>query len=488
MSGSLLVSFAVAVGVASTLAVGAVRLTSLGASLFVGLNYEDDKFHSELTEIAESSSSQYGVDRSFPMHHSADVLVANPFYNKYINGCRKKYGHLCDSTEEERIGMNLLQPMGMLNYTETGFAKVAAPVELMEMLDKFWTTNLSPLPDVTSLPFESWASGNTYTNHWYSPTTMLHLGDELLRNKVWDATKAELENWVGVELSPSSLYGIRVYHEGAVLAPHVDRIPLVISAIINVAQDVEEPWPLEVIGHDGKAHNITIFPGEMILYESASVIHGRPFPLKGKRSFYANVFVHFEPLGISKNELSQEPNLHLAYLYQKAWKRQQAECDNDDCKLQIDFNLEEVVPPYILPGSEEEKRWIQNHPRATTTNAEEKKKKTNEYLSKLDVHFAAASGDLNLLKLIAAEDPKSLHRVDRNGWTALHEAARGGHPEVIDYLLQNGLDINQRTHKGNGGSPLWWAKKFRGTHHKIVAHMQERGAVEVPPEGHQKIE
>src|SRR5210317_1434973 len=106
MSGSLLVSFAVSVGVASTLAVGAVRLTSLGASLFVGLNYyEDGKFHSELTETTESSSSQFGVDRSFPMHHSADVLVANPSYNEYMNGCRKKYGHLCDSTEEKRIGM-----------------------------------------------------------------------------------------------------------------------------------------------------------------------------------------------------------------------------------------------------------------------------------------------------------------------------------------------------------------------------------------------
>jgi hypothetical protein len=31
-----------------------------------------------------------------------------------------------------------------------------------------------------------------------------------------------------------------------------DRLPLVSSAIINVAQDVDEPWPLEVYGHDGK--------------------------------------------------------------------------------------------------------------------------------------------------------------------------------------------------------------------------------------------
>jgi len=33
--------------------------------------------------------------------------------------------------------------------------------------------------------------------------------------------------------------------------------------------------------------------GDMVLYESHSVIHGRPFPLKGRE--FANVFVHFEP-------------------------------------------------------------------------------------------------------------------------------------------------------------------------------------------------
>ena len=88
-----------------------------------------------------------------------------------------------------------------------------------------------------------------------------------------------------MELSPTSLYGVRVYTEDAVLAPHVDRMPLVISAIINVAQDVDEPWPLEVYGHDGKAYNVTMEPGDMIFYESHSVVHGRPFPLKGR--YYA---------------------------------------------------------------------------------------------------------------------------------------------------------------------------------------------------------
>lgn len=93
------------------------------------------------------------------------------------------------------------------------------------------------------------------------------------------------------------MYGIRVYTEGAILNPHVDRLPYVMSAIINVAQDVDEEWPMEVIAHNGKAVNITMKPGDMALYESHSVLHGRPFPLKGK--YFANIFVHFEPTGHS---------------------------------------------------------------------------------------------------------------------------------------------------------------------------------------------
>jgi prolyl 4-hydroxylase len=103
-----------------------------------------------------------------------------------------------------------------------------------------------------------------------------------LKQAIWDAAKQTIQEFTGEELTECSLYGVRVYTQGAVLNTHVDRLPLVASAIINVAADVDEPWPLEVIGHDGKAYNITMEPGDMVLYESHSVLHGRPFPLKGR--------------------------------------------------------------------------------------------------------------------------------------------------------------------------------------------------------------
>ena len=133
-------------------------------------------------------------------------------------------------------------------------------------------------------------------NNWISESTFVSVEDSKLRGggyalkqKLWNEAHDVISEWTGQELTQCSLYGIRIYHEGAILATHVDRLPLVSSAIINVDQDLDEPWPLEVIGHDGRAYNVTMEPGDMVLYESHSVLHGRPFPMKGR--FMANIFV-----------------------------------------------------------------------------------------------------------------------------------------------------------------------------------------------------
>ena len=43
----------------------------------------------------------------------------------------------------------------------------------------------------------------------------------------------------------------------------------------------------------GNNVKVVLKPGEMVLYESAVVPHGRQFPLNG--DFYDNLFVHFTP-------------------------------------------------------------------------------------------------------------------------------------------------------------------------------------------------
>ena len=46
---------------------------------------------------------------------------------------------------------------------------------------------------------------------------------------------------------------------------------------------------------------IYLKPGEMLLYESAKVPHGRQFPLEG--DYYDNLFVHFRPIQYFESDI-----------------------------------------------------------------------------------------------------------------------------------------------------------------------------------------
>ena len=99
---------------------------------------------------------------------------------------------------------------------------------------------------------------------------------------------------------PTFVYGIRIYEKGAVLSSHRDRLKThIISAIINVDQKVDEEWPLVIEDNYYRKHQILLQPGEMVFYESARLVHGRPIPLKGKH--FANIFCHFMPVVTEKD-------------------------------------------------------------------------------------------------------------------------------------------------------------------------------------------
>lgn len=72
--------------------------------------------------------------------------------------------------------------------------------------------------------------------------TELEGGGRYLYNQIADAAQNTIREWTGQNLRSTSVYGIRVYEEGALLAPHVDRLPLISSAIVNVDQDLDEPY------------------------------------------------------------------------------------------------------------------------------------------------------------------------------------------------------------------------------------------------------
>lgn len=363
----------------------------------------------------------------------------------------------------------------MQNYTEIGFKKIKTPEKLWNLLTDFWEKNKDNRSE------ENWNTGNTYTNHWSSPTYMISVENSQLRgagyglkNELWNAAESTISEWTGQELTPCSLYGVRVYTEGAMLATHVDRLPLVSSAIINVAQDVDEPWPIEVIGHDGKAYNVTMEPGDMVLYESHSLLHGRPFPLKGR--YYANVFIHFEPTGHSirhnakiAGEKNNGDGNGNGDQYKDAVSKGQGGHENGM----------DGLPSYILDHTEEADKWRRAHP--SGAKAKQNTPITN---GATNAHTAAQQGNVYQLKKIIDKEEHLVKKADANGWQPLHEGARAGHLEVVKLLVEKGADVNAMTghHEGEGETALWWAKQELEEDHPLIDFLESLGALEIGPD------
>ena len=401
--------------------------------------YEEDRLF---------NSGEYGVDASYPIHYPLNPRSERgKYYQGLMDGCYKMYSKAeCDATERGRLDMNRKQPKAQHNYTETGFKKMRLPEHIWGRLLEFYNLHAN-----NSKP-ENWGGrGNSYVNHWESPTTMVSFEDRdfpggaALKQYIWDNVQPIIEEWVGRKVHPTSLYGIRVYSDGAMLATHVDRLPLVSSCIIQVSQDVDEPWPIEVISHAGKAYNVTMQPGDLVLYESHTVLHGRPFQLKGRH--YANVFVHYEPEDHAQmNKLDREPNKHL---------------DRD--------GLEEL---HRKTGNEN----IGGHEAINQDSVGSEEEAEEEDIGQTPAHEAARDGDLDALVKLLRQDQTQVNVADKNGWLPIHEAARGGHLATLQYLIQVGADIGAMTKYG--GTPLWWAKRSLPAGHGVISFLEDIGAPE----------
>ena len=102
------------------------------------------------------------------------------------------------------------------------------------------------------------------------------------------------EEWCGFRLVPTACYGMRMYMPGAFLYDHVDREEThIISSTLCIAHDLDESWPLSIEDGEGQPAEINLNPGELVLYESARLMHGRPYELEGR--YYVAQFIHYKP-------------------------------------------------------------------------------------------------------------------------------------------------------------------------------------------------
>jgi hypothetical protein len=93
----------------------------------------------------------------------------------------------------------------------------------------------------------------------------------------------------GAELLPTYSYS-RVYLPGAWLKKHTDRPACEVSATLALAQKTDKPWPLCLESKDGQTVEVTLSPGDMLIYAGMEMPHWRD-PFDGDWQLQA--FLHY---------------------------------------------------------------------------------------------------------------------------------------------------------------------------------------------------
>jgi type II secretory pathway pseudopilin PulG len=338
--------------------------------------------------------------------------------------------------------------------------------------------------------------------------------------------------------SVATVIGIRVHTKGAIITPHVSRSPLKLGAIIVVDVDVDvdqsspatPSWIWELHDtHNGTGtrntntiHNVTLdTPGDMLLLESDTIVHGAPYPLEGQ--MYATVEVYFgdpqqqhqqqqhqhQQQQHQQQQQSQAQRARNAALQQYTNARSQAHAargkglaltsantigtvvDASEASSQNPPPLPLPVPvPAFLPdGTKESKLWRHQRPPAALISIPDSNSGSDSASASsktMTVHRAAALGNVQLLKEFVkqANGARSiLQTTDSNGWQPLHEAARSGDVASIVYLIEIGnVPVNVRTNRGKGGNALYLAVKSNGPNHASVKVLEEYGAIMQTPD------
>ncbi len=177
-----------------------------------------------------SDPPEYGVDCSYPIHYGINKKECPYFYDQYnkaMQGCYKLYSRReCDGNERDRLRMNIEQPPTQHNYTEIGFKKIKAPKEVWEALTNFYNKWKA------KKKIEKWYRGATIVNSWDAPSYMVSfedpefVGGVKVKEQIWEGMRPIIEEWTGHKLQPTSLYGIRLYTAGSILATRMFHLQL----------------------------------------------------------------------------------------------------------------------------------------------------------------------------------------------------------------------------------------------------------------------
>lgn len=175
-------------------------------------------------------------------------------------------------------------PQDLPKLTERGYELIAIPPKIWDSLSQMYSV-------LKQLPPKEEGEDELISKTILHPMWTLNGFSKYIHKEL----QPIFEWWCKKPLIMTSRYGFRSYLTGATLLNHLDWVNSHhISGILMIDKDLngKKDWPLEFQDHNGQWDKIYMNPGQMLLYESATCLHGREIPFQGKS--YTNCYFHFK--------------------------------------------------------------------------------------------------------------------------------------------------------------------------------------------------
>ncbi|WP_082604331.1 2OG-Fe(II) oxygenase [Acidovorax sp. Root217] len=178
----------------------------------------------------------------------------------------------------------------LLPLTRSGFVKRSIPNGLWRSIIDWYTLSCHlAKPERAARRYLQQTPGGERL-----PSKLLELPGHL-RERIKLELTPIVEDWCSSSVRPTWVYGARIYRRGVKLLAHRDRLDShILGVTMNICQSDSSKWPIRIQDHVYRWHSISLSPGQMILFESAKLLHERSQPLSSDH--YVSVFCHFLPV------------------------------------------------------------------------------------------------------------------------------------------------------------------------------------------------
>ena len=146
--------------------------------------------------------------------------------------------------------------------------------------------------------------------------------------------------------------------------------------------------------------------------------------------------------------------------------------DNNEPVIKKEMGDRQALYNHLMEGT---RIYFEMTAKRNATEQQKQQQNQQQQAVGTRVHTLAGDGHLKELKQLVEEDFRLVFAEDSNGWKPLHEAARGGHIDVIQYLLTEGADVNAQTHPGETATSV--AERYMGASSPTVKFLLSKGGI-----------